>query len=122
MSSSPKFTASEWDAWIDQYLASGLSQGAFCEREGLSRFVFAKRYQNSERFAGTRRQPGATVKKKKDTKEVSAFRPVQRKSSSVIDQHHTPQVTLHVGADIRLECSASVGIDAIMRMAQELRS
>ncbi len=60
MPSSPKFTAAEWDAWIDQFLVSGLPQSVFCEREGLSRFVFARHYRHSDKFAGTRRAPRST--------------------------------------------------------------
>ncbi len=120
MSSSPKFTASEWDAWIDQYLASGLSQGAFCDREGLSRFVFAKHYQNSDKFAGKRRLPGNTAKRK--DKKATAFRPVQHKASKALDPQTDQQVTLHIGHNVRLQCSAGVGIEAIMRLAREAQS
>ena len=121
MSSSPKFTATEWDAWIDQFLVSGLPQSVFCEREGLSRFVFARHYRRSDKFAGTRRAPRNTNKKPKDEK-VSAFRSVQHKATVVPDQHVGEDVTIHIGQQVRLQCSASVGIEAIMRLVQEARS
>ena len=120
MPSSPKFTAAEWDAWIDQFLVSGLPQSTFCEREGLSRFVFARHYQRSDKFAGTRRTPRSTNKKK--DKKASAFRPVQHKATATLDQHAGGDVILHIGQDVRLQCSASVGIEAIIRLAQEARS
>ena len=82
MSSSPKFTAAEWDAWIDQFHASGLTQSSFCEREGLSRFVFARHYRRSDKFAGTRRTPRS---KKKDEK-ASVFRSVQHKATVMPDR------------------------------------
>ena len=118
MSSSPKFTAAEWDAWIDQFHASGLPQSAFCEREGLSRFVFARHYRRSDKFAGTRRAP----RSKKSNVKASAFRPVQQKAPAILDQHAGGDVTLHIGQDVRLQCSASVGIEAIIRLAREARS
>ena len=122
MPSSPKFTA-EWDAWIDQFLVSGLPQSVFCEREGLSRFVFARHYCRSDKFAGTRRAPRSTNKKKKKKKEnASAFRPVQQKVTAALDQSVGGDVVLHIGQDIRLQCSASVGVEAIIRLAREARS
>lgn len=118
MSSSPKFTAAEWDAWIDQFLVSGLPQSTFCEREGLSRYVFARHYRRSDKFAGTRRTP----RKKKSDEKASAFRPVQPKDTAVLDQSVDGNVILHIGQDVRLQCSASVGIEAIMRLVREARS
>ena len=118
MPSSPKFTAAEWDAWIDQFHASGLTQSTFCEREGLSRFVFARHYRRSDKFAGTRRTPRS---KKKDEK-ASAFRPVQHKAAVMPDQSVGEDVILHIGQDVRLQCSASVGIEAIIRLAREARA
>lgn len=115
MSSSPKFTAAEWDAWIDQFLVSGLPQSTFCEREGLSRFVFARHYRRSDKFAGTRRTP-------RSKKNASAFRPVQQKAIAMIDQSGGGDVILYIGQDVRLQCSASVGIEAIIRLAREARS
>lgn len=117
MPSLPKFTAAEWDAWIDQFLASGLTQSTFCEREGLSRFVFARHYRRSDKFAGTRRAPRS---KKKDEK-TSAFRSVQHKATAMPDQSVGEEVILHIGQDVRLQCSASVGIEAIIRLAREAR-
>ncbi len=120
MPSSPKFTAAEWDAWIDQFHASGLPQSTFCEREGLSRFVFARHYQRSNKFSGTRRKPRSTNKKKDE--KASAFRAVQPKAIVVPDQHVGEGVTIHIGQQVRLQCSASVGIEAIMRLAREVRT
>ena len=120
MSSSPKFTAAEWEAWIDQFLVSGLPQSVFCEREGLSRFVFARHYRRSDKFAGTRRAPRATNKKKDE--KASAFRSVQHKATDMPDQHVGKDVTIHIGQQVRLQCSASVGMEVIMRLAQEARS
>ncbi len=119
MPSSPKFTAAEWDVWIDQFHASGLPQSTFCEREGLSRFVFARHYQRSDKFTGTRRKPRST---KKENEKASAFRSVQPKATVVSDQHVGEGVTILIGQQVRLQCSASVGIEAIMRLAREARS
>ncbi len=120
MPSSPKFTAAEWDAWIDQFLVSGLPQSVFCEREGLSRFVFARHYQRSDKFTGTRRKPRSTNKKKDE--KTSSFRSVQPKATVTHDQHVGEGVTIHIGQQVSLRCSASVGIEAIMRLAREARS
>jgi hypothetical protein len=59
-----------------------LTQSSFCEREGLSRFVFARHYRRSDKFAGTRRTPRS---KKKDEK-ASAFRSVQHKATVMPDR------------------------------------
>ena len=105
MPSSPKFTATEWYAWIDQFHASGLSQSAFCEREGLSRFVFARHYQRSDKFAGTRREPRST--KKKDEK-ASVVRSVQHKATVMLDQNVGEGVTSHIGQEVRLQCRSGI--------------
>ncbi|GAA3904575.1 hypothetical protein GCM10022228_13470 [Halomonas cibimaris] len=37
---SPRYPAEQWQAWIDEQAASGLSQRVFCQRRGLSKSSF----------------------------------------------------------------------------------
>lgn len=37
---SPRYPAEQWQAWINEQAASGLSQRVFCQRRGLSKSSF----------------------------------------------------------------------------------
>ncbi len=122
MSTSTKHSATDWDQLIDQFLASGQSQTAFCHEAGISRYRFAYYYRRSPKFAGKRR---TTVKAPE--KPVSAFRPVK------LSQRPTPtpappssvdadRVSITIGHDIRIECAAALALEAISRLAREHRS
>lgn len=116
---SVKFTPEEWEAWIDQFHASGISQYAFCKREGISRFAFARVYQQSPKFRGQRRKPR---KSRKEGAPESAFRTVHTGMSVPVSAARDAEVTIQVGSDLQMRCAASVGIDALIRLARELRA
>jgi hypothetical protein len=50
-----KCTADKWPKLIEQHLASGLTQKAFCEQHGVGFHHFHHRHQRSPLFAGKRR-------------------------------------------------------------------
>ncbi len=117
MSTSTKTSATDWDQLIDQFLASGKTQKAFCHDAGVSRDSFAYYYRHSPKFAGKRR-----TAVKAPEKPVSAFRPVQ------LSQRPTPappssvdadRVSITIGHDIRIECTAALALEAISRLARE---
>ena len=116
---SVKFTPEEWEAWIDQYHASGISQHAFCKREGISRFAFARVYQQSPKFRGRRRKLRTS---RKEVVPESAFRTVQTGKSVPVSAARDAEVTIQVGRELQMRCAASVGIEALIRLARELRA
>ncbi len=116
----PPHTASEWDALIDRFLASGLTQTAFCKNEGLARYSFAYYYQRSDKFAGIRK--GTLRSKKTNTRKTPGFRPVHKKPAPSSEPSNSEQVSIHIGHDVRLHCPANVAVDAIARLVRESRS
>ena len=122
-SSNPQFTPAQWDVFIDQFHASGLSQVAFCKAENLARYSFAYHYRRSDKFAGIRRNPAYTDKT--NEQKGSGFRSVQHKATSGTESEplSTESVLIHIGDDaIRFQCSATVGVEAIVRLVREARS
>lgn len=118
MPRSPTVRRSEadWEAIIDRYLASGLSQRAFCEREGISRFSFGPRYHKSPKFAGLRR-----VRNNAATNGDSAsFAPVRMRASSACVSAALTAVTIRLEGGVAIECPLSVGAETIVRIAREV--
>ena len=115
-----ELTPAQWDALFDQFLASGLSQTDFCKVEGLPRHRFAYRYRRSEKFAGIRKGPRHAAMANKP--EVSGFRTVHKKQTSDVDPLDTENVNIHIGQDVRVQCPAHVGVEAIVRLFREARS
>lgn len=118
--STPEFTAAEWDLMIDRFLASGLTQVAFCQTEGVSRYGFAYRYRRSEKFAGIRK--GSPHSNKTNERQESGFRTVHKKPAPGIEPLGVESVSIHIGHDVRLHCPASVAVEAIVRLIREARS
>ena len=117
----PQYTPAEWDALIDKFLASGVTQSAFCQGENLSRYRFAYHYRRSDKFAGQRRNPIHTDST--NEQKASGFRSVQQKTVSPVEPLCTESVSIHIGdTTIRLNCSATVGVEAIMRLMRESQS
>jgi hypothetical protein len=118
--STPQFTPDEWDVLFDRFLASGLSQTDFCKIEGLPRHRFAYRYRRSDKFAGIRK--GSPHAAKMNEQMPSGFRSVHKKPTSVVEPLGDESVSIHIGQDVRLQCPAHVGVDAIVRLIREARS
>ena len=116
---SVKFTPEESEAWIDQYHSSGISQHAFCKREGISRFSFARMYQQSPKVRGRRRKSRTS---RKEVVPELAFRTVQTGKSVPVSAARDAEVTIQVGRELQMHCAASVGIEALIRLARELRA
>jgi hypothetical protein len=119
-SPSIEYTQAQWDALFDQFHASGLSQVAFCKERSLLRHTFAYRYRRSEKFAGTRK--GSPRSNQENGQTGSGFRTVHRKPVSVVEPLADESVVIHIGQDVRLQCPAAVGVEAIVRLAREARS
>ena len=120
-SSTPQFTPAQWDTLIDRFLASGLTQTDFCQAEGVSRHCFTYRYRRSEKFVGIRKGPPNA--NKTNEQKGSGFRTVQQKPASVVEPLGAERVSIHIGHDdIRLHCSATVCVEAIVRLVREARS
>lgn len=110
--SAPQFSPAEWDAVIDKFLVSGLTQSAFCHGENLSRYRFACHYRRSDKFAGRRRDPIHTGKTNEQT--GSGFRTVQQKTVPGVEPQYAESVSIHIGDNvgdiaIRRHCSDGVG-------------
>ncbi|MDB4223000.1 hypothetical protein N9850_04445 [Granulosicoccus sp.] len=118
--STPELTPLEWDAVFDRFLVSGLSQTDFCISEDLPRHRFAYRYRRSEKFAGTRK--GSTQADATNGQKASGFRTVHKKPAAVVDSLGDESVSIHIGGDVRLQCPARVGVEAIVRLVREARS
>jgi hypothetical protein len=118
--STPQLTPVEWDAIFDRFLGSGLSQTDFCKRESLPRHRFAYRYQRSEKFTGTRK--GSPQADKANTQKASGFRTVHKKPAVVVEPRVDESVSIYIGHDVRLQCPAHVGVEAIVRLIREARS
>lgn len=96
----------EWTTLIKAYLASGLTQRAFCQQNGLSFHSFRRRYQHSPLFRGRRRR-----------RPAAGFQPVVL--------HEAPPPTaegwvVRCGDQVRIECPADTPVDAIVRLARGL--
>jgi len=118
--STTQFTPAQWDTLIDRFHASGLSQSAFCQGEGLSRYSFAYRYRRSEKFAGIRK--GSPQANQTNEQKGSGFRTVHKKPAPGVEPLGAESVSIHIGHDVRLHCPANVGVEAIVRLAREARS
>ena len=101
----PKRTADEWQALIEAYLASGLTQKAFCERQGISFHRFRHRYQRSPLFRGKRRRTRTGFQQVR----------VPRAESTT-----TRTWTVHCGGQVRIDCPANTPVDTIARLVQGL--
>lgn len=116
----PEFTPAEWDQMIDRFLASGQTQAAFCQGEGMSRFRFAYHYRRSEKFIAKRKASPDLKKTKK--RQKSGFRTVHKKPATATDSLGGQNVSIHIGEDVRLHCPADVGVEAVVRLIRETRS
>ena len=113
---SPIRTDAEWESIIDRYLASGLSQSAFCEQEGISRFTFGPRYHRSPKFAGRRRdRRGSSTTSSGSVALRTRATPTALKPIAT-----TPLVTIRLGDDVAVECPAAIGVETIASIAREL--
>jgi len=120
-SSAPQFSPAEWAAVFDRFHASGLSQVAFCQAENLRRYSFAYHYRRSDKFAGVRR--AAAPSDIKSEQKGSGFRTVQQTSISGAEPLEFERMSIHIGDNsIRLHCSATVGVEVIVRMMREAQS
>lgn len=99
-------TADDWQVLIEAYLASGLTQKAFCEQQGVSFHQFRHRYQRSPLFRGKRRQPRTT-----------GFQQVRVPKA---ESTTTRTWTVHCGDQVRIDCPADTPVDAIARLARGL--
>lgn len=115
-----QLTPDEWDALFDRFLVSGLSQADFCKGEDLPRHLFAYRYRRSGKFASIRKR--SPQSDKTNEQEASGFRTVHKKSASVVEPLTDESVNIHIGQDVRLQCPAHVGVEAIVRLIREARS
>ena len=118
--STPELTLSEWDMLFGRFHASGLSQIDFCKIEDLPRHRFAYRYRRSEKFAGIRK--GSLHADKMNEQKASGSRTVHKKPTSVVEPLGDESVSIHIGQDVRLQCPAHVGVEAIVRLIREARS
>ena len=105
-STNHKRTADEWQALIETYLASGLTQKAFCEKYGIGFHRFRHHYQRSPLFRGKRRRPIA-----------DGF---QRVIVPEAESRTARTWTVRCGDQVRIECPADTPVDAIARLARGL--
>jgi hypothetical protein len=101
-------TADEWTALIEAYLASGLTQQAFCAQQGISFHGFRHRYRRSPLFRGKRRRPRA-----------SGFQQVVVGDADAIPALQHPWV-VRVGKQVRVECPPGTPVEAIVGLARGL--
>ena len=101
-----KRTADEWQALIEAYLESGLTQKAFCEKHGIGFHRFRHHYQRSPLFRGKRRQPRAHGFQRVMMPEAAS-----RTARTWI---------VRCGNEVRIECPADTPVDAIARLARGL--
>lgn len=118
--SSP-LTDTQWDAIFLKNNQSGLTQAAFCQAETLPLHQFKYRYQRSNRFV--RKRAARKAKPSTHTKPISTppedkSRTVRRSEQNVSDGEHAT-VCIQLGERIRMQCPASVGIEALIRLAHE---
>ena len=114
-------TPADWDTLFDQYLESGLSQIAFCKEQVpvLPHHLFSYRYRRSEKYAGIRK--GSAHTKKTHDPQGSGFRRVHKKPATVTQPIGEENISIYLGENIRLQCPATVGVEAIVRLARETR-
>lgn len=101
-----KRTQDEWTQLIEAYLASGLTQAAFCRKHDISFHRFRHRYQRSPLFRGKRRQRSA-----------AGFQRVL--VSDAVSAAATGWVVC-CGNQVRIECPAETPVDALVRLARGL--
>ena len=109
----PSRSPAEWDAIIDRYLASGLTQRAFCEHNELSFDAFRNRYQKSEKFAGTRRRSGGGTR--------GGFLDVTpRRRSSPSAPADTVAFVVRLGSGVSVDCPVSTPVPAVASLLRAL--
>lgn len=99
-------TPDEWNALIEAYLESGLTQMAFCEKHGIGFHRFRHRYQRSPLFRGKRRRP-----------RIAGFQRV------VVPQDESTTASpwvVHCGDRVRIDCPADTSVEAIVQLARGL--
>ena len=99
-------TADEWTALIEAYLASGLTQQAFCAQQGISFQGFHHRYRRSPLFRGKRRRPRAS-----GFQQVVVGMPSRRCSAPGV---------VRVRKQVRVECPPGTPVEAIIGLARGL--
>ena len=93
MARSPNKTAAQWQALVDEFLSSGVSEQVFCEQRDIKLNTMRKwRYQ----FAAELRKP-TSEKPRKGFIKVST-------PSTESNTSSTGAAVLCIGSDIRLEC------------------
>lgn len=109
----PSRSPAEWSAIVDRYLASGLTQRAFCEHNALSFDAFRNQYQKSEKFAGKRRRPAT------DGGFVDVT-PRRRTSPSPTASADAAAFIVRLGSSVSIDCPASTPLATVASLARAL--